>query len=376
MKRITHTKSFPWFESAKALGIEFPTEREMRCTSDAYISLTPTEQSLLLKASTELYALIEQASSQVFKENRLSQFLIPEPYHNFFQTSWHASQSPWLGRFDFTFSKNGVPKLLEFNSDTPALLAESSLLQEAWRQSTFSTQKSWNDIEELFVPHVSKAAFSKLHLTTPKGLMYDQLQTKLIERLVKQAGKETTFFPLQSLSWDESHEDFVDDNTQRIEALYKFYPWEWMIEDDTSKHLPQSTLQWFEPPSRMLSSCKYMLALLWELFPEHDFLLPTFSEATPLGDSYVQKPYYSHRGEGIHLQKNEKKLSIPSPIQHESFVYQELCPLPRLGNRYCCVSVWMVGSSPAGIGIRESRTPVTDGGAFFIPHLIEDHKEA
>ena len=54
----------------------------------------------------------------------------------------------------------------------------------------------------------------------------------------------------------------------------------------------------------------------------------------------------------------------------EGFIYQELFTLPNFSGHYPIIGSWIVGQEPAGMGIREADTLVTDNKSRFVPHLI------
>ena len=52
---------------------------------------------------------------------------------------------------------------------------------------------------------------------------------------------------------------FVDLENALIETLFKLYPWEWMLREQFGLSLPLAPTRWFEPPWKMLLSCKAIL---------------------------------------------------------------------------------------------------------------------
>jgi glutathionylspermidine synthase len=55
----------------------------------------------------------------------------------------------------------------------------------------------------------------------------------------------------------------------------------------------------------------------------------------------------------------------------EGFIYQEFFPLPSFDGNYPLIGSWVIGQQPAGIGIREAGSLITDNWSRFLPHLIE-----
>ncbi|ALC19200.1 hypothetical protein SPRI_0894 [Streptomyces pristinaespiralis] len=57
-------------------------------------------------------------------------------------------------------------------------------------------------------------------------------------------------------------------------------------------------------------------------------------------------------------------------VREEPCCYQELAPLPDFDGNRVVLGAWVVEGEAAGLGIRESAGPVTDGYARFLPHVI------
>jgi len=45
--------------------------------------------------------------------------------------------------------------------------------------------------------------------------------------------------------------------------------------------------------------------------------------------------------------------------------------IPSLDGAYPVIGSWLIDGVAAGIGIRESSTPVTNNSSCFVPHLFE-----
>jgi glutathionylspermidine synthase len=59
----------------------------------------------------------------------------------------------------------------------------------------------------------------------------------------------------------------------------------------------------------------------------------------------------------------------------EGFIYQDLARLTSFDGKYPVVGSWLIGHEPgnaaAGIGIRESDSPITGNFSQFVPHLFD-----
>jgi glutathionylspermidine synthase len=126
-----------------------------------------------------------------------------------------------------------------------------------------------------------------------------------------------------------------------------------------------------EPPWKLLLSCKAVLAVLWELFPNHPNLLPAYFDAKPLGDKYVRKPFYSREGANIEIHGPRGVFAQPGTYGAEGYVYQAYSQLPDFDGNYPVLGSWIVADEPAGMGIREDVNPVTRNTSRFVPHYFD-----
>jgi glutathionylspermidine synthase len=138
-------------------------------------------------------------------------------------------------------------------------------------------------------------------------------------------------------------------------------------------------MTWIEPIWKMLLSNKGILPILWQLYPNHDLLLPAFFENH--GDrgalsAYVRKPLHSREGANISIVRpNAQTFTTSGPYADGPFIHQAIAP-PAVftGNtghpRYPILGLWMVDQDCSGLGIRESATPITDNLSSFIPHYF------
>ena len=135
--------------------------------------------------------------------------------------------------------------------------------------------------------------------------------------------------------------------------------------------LIESKTQWLEPPWKMLLSNKAMLVVLWELFPECEYLLPTAWQ--PLSGDYVRKPILSREGSNIQVvRRGMVERETHGPYSKQPMIYQAFHPLMNLGGHYAVLGSWIVGYAACGLGIREDINPVTHDSSRFIPHLIRN----
>jgi glutathionylspermidine synthase len=131
---------------------------------------------------------------------------------------------------------------------------------------------------------------------------------------------------------------------------------------------------WIEPIYKMLWSNKGLLPVLWELFPDHPYLLRTYFESPREMTAYVRKPLLSREGENIQVFAPDAGVVLETGGDYgaEGYVYQEFAPAPALrGSNHPVLGTWVVDGEPAGLSVRESNGLITDNLSRFVPHLIE-----
>jgi glutathionylspermidine synthase len=119
----------------------------------------------------------------------------------------------------------------------------------------------------------------------------------------------------------------------------------------------------------MLLSNKALLAVLWELYPDHPNLLPSYLDGPrdlARTTGYVAKPLLGREGAGVTVHAPH----TPPPEPQEPCCYQQLAPLPDFDGNHVVLGAWVVENESAGLGIRESSGLVTDEYARFLPHVI------
>lgn len=121
----------------------------------------------------------------------------------------------------------------------------------------------------------------------------------------------------------------------------------------------------------MVLSNKALLVLLWELFPGHPNLLPTYLNTSAGLTSYVQKPLLGREGASIRVvTPDSDEIRTEGGYGREGFVFQEFCPLPDFDGEHPVLGAWVVHDEAAGIGIRETSGLITDDTSSFVPHRI------
>jgi len=180
--------------------------------------------------------------------------------------------------------------------------------------------------------------------------------------------------PVSAIGWNPARRCFVDLKERALGCVFKLYPWEWLMREKFGQHIPESTTRWLEPPWKALLSNKALLPLLWELFPEHQNLLPASWD--PLPGRYVRKPALGREGANITILDNGHCLAATTGAYSDGeFIYQQFHETPRFDGRTMVVGSWMVNGYACGIGIREDDSLITTNTSRFVPHRIGENEQ-
>ena len=376
MKRITITPRNNWQDAVEKLGFGFHSTNTPYWDESAYYSFTMDEILTIEKATSQLWEMCLTAVQYTIDNNLYHQFRIPQSFVPYIEKTWNEDHPSIYGRFDFCY-KDGKVKMLEFNADTPTSLYEAGVIQWFWLQDFDKTKDQFNSIHEKLI---EKWKF--LHAYLYKGILHfgcikesleDLTNTEYLRDCAMQAGIPSKLLFMDDIGWNEEFRFFVDLEDMPIKNIFKLYPWEWMIKEEFGKNIETDKNKTFfiEPAWKMILSNKSILPLLWQLFPGHENLLPSYFQNKQLS-SYAKKPIFSREGANIDIViENTLAYSTKGEYGEEGFIYQDLFELPSFDGNFPVVGSWVIGQEPAGIGIREANNLITDNLSRFIPHLIE-----
>jgi glutathionylspermidine synthase len=359
-----------WQAKVEALGLNYhTTASEPYWDESVCYRFTAAEIDQLEAATNELHRICIEAAAHVIEKALYSQFGIPKRFIPLIVNSWEREDLSLHGRFDLRYDGAGEPKMYEYNADTPTSLLEASVAQWYWLEEVMPKADQFNSIHEKLIARWKEGGVKgTVHFACAGDHAEDAANTQYMQDVAVQAGLETKFLTMAEIGWDGGH--FVDMQKEPITTLFKLYPWEWMIDEQFAKYLPDEPWKVVEPAWKMILSNKAILPVLWELYPGHPNLLPAFFSPEPLGDSYVRKPMRGREGANVLLRIAGQQIETDGDYGSEGFVYQQVCLPPDMGGKYPVIGSWIARDEAAGIGIRESDTPVTRNTSRFVPHYF------
>jgi len=389
MLRKTITERRDWRAYAESVGFDFHTiNGEPYWDESAYYQFSWEQVEAQLEPATEaVHALALALVPEILaSESLLTQLAIPPAFWDYLANSWQQQQPQLYGRMDFSYDGRQPPKLLELNYDTPTALFESGFFQWMWLEQQSANRQlppaadQFNSIQEKLIEVFASLALPQpLYFTCVADSAEDRGNVNYLMECAVQAGVASQFIGLEQLS--EAGGQFVDVLGNPIHALFKLYPWEFMLQEDFASVLLTSHTQFLEPPWKLLLSNKGILPLLWQRHRGHPNLLESHFDdsTTTLPSGWVRKPLFSREGANIELRDFAGvPLHADGPYGGAGMIRQRLCPLPvfvdQQRNRevHTLIGSWVVGGHAAGIGIREDDTPITRNSSRFVPHIMLD----
>ncbi|MET9303650.1 glutathionylspermidine synthase family protein [Micromonospora aurantiaca] len=383
MRREVSTPRPGWDETIRAQGLvyvdtELPDGEIMSYWDEtAAYSFTLDEVLRLEEATEELHRMSVAVAEHVVARRRYAEFGIPEWAAEAVARSLRESPPTLYGRFDLWYDGSGPPKMLEYNADTPTALVEASIVQWYWLEHTRPDADQWNSLHERLVGAWSKIGAGlhepRAHVlwSSEEESGEDQITAGYLAETARQAGLDVTLMPIQQVGWDGRR--FVDADDRPITTCFKLYPWEWMLAEPYGRLAldPGTPTTWIEPAWKLLLSNKALLAVLWEMYPGHDYLLPAYLDSPRGMTEYVAKPLLGREGGSVRIVTGDTEITNPGIYGDEGFCFQEFRALPEFEGNRTVLGSWIVDGESAGAGVRESESLITDGYARFLPHYID-----
>lgn len=388
MRRQQIQRRSNWQSRCEEVGFTFwATEEGPYWDESAYWEFTETEIDQIETATADLHAMCLHCVEAVMEHRRYEQMGIPDAWVPFIEQSWNNREPSLYGRFDLCYDGRHPPKLLEYNADTPTSLLETSVVQWVWLEDCFPRLDQFNSIHEKLIERwktiLDESGSSvPVHFACARDSEEDLGNVQYLRDTATQAGADTRLIYVDEIGWSDVRRAFVDNEELPILQLFKLYPWEWIMQEPFGVLIAQSVNEkcmtmpkFIEPAWKRILSNKAILPILWEMFPDHELLLPAYfpdwSAPMPRGE-FVQKPILAREGANITLYRGGQPVqSTEGAYGEEGFVFQEFRPLPVSDGNHAVIGSWIIGDEPAGIGIREDTSPITRNTSRFVPHLFK-----
>ena len=375
MRRVLTVPRADWQKRVEGLGLAWHSNQKPYWNECAYYEFSAKEVDVIQSATNELESMALEAVRHVIEHKLYWRMGIPDSAIELIERSWEAEPPSLYGRFDLAYDGTHPPKLLEYNADTPTSLLEAAVVQWYWLRDVFPGRDQFNSIHEKLI-----ARWKALAPCLPGGHvdfcslddLEDGMTVTYLQDTAQQAGLTASAFPIDEIGWNGSR--FVGPADRPLGAVFKLYPWEWMVREEFGKYLGNAATVWVEPPWKMVLSNKGILPVLWRMYPRHPNLLEASFDGPGLMMSWVRKPLLGREGSNILLHRPGEDVETGGDYGAEGFVFQDLAPLKSFDGMYPTIGSWVIGheegDAAAGMGIRESETPITTNQSQFVPHVF------
>ncbi len=388
MLRVPCAPRTHWETLADEFGFHFHTMYgEPYWDESAYYQFTLKQIERDLEDPTEeLHQMCLAVADTVVKDERLMQrFQIPEQHWDFVRNSWLNREPSLYSRLDLAYNGKGPAKLLENNADTPTSLYETGFWQWLWLEDQVKGNRlprqcdQFNSLQEKLVNRFramsAQLSAPRLHFSCCRDTEEDRGTVQYLQDCAAEAGFDEKFVFIEDIGLGEG-DVYTDQDDEVIEQMFKLYPWEFMLREEYAEQLPAAGTRWLEPPWKALLSNKAILPLLWQMFPNHPNLLPSYFDDDKAAASlsrYVRKPIFAREGANVSIHVDGDTLEASDgPYGEEGFIVQAYHPLPQFGHNYTLIGSWLVNDEAAGISVREDATRITQDMSRYLPHVILD----
>jgi glutathionylspermidine synthase len=375
MHRIALQPRDNWQSRVESAGMAYHTiDNQPYWDESACYRFNSAEIDELELATIDLQKLCISAVEHVITNKLYNRLLIPPLAVPLIERSWDNDEPTLLGRFDLAYDGHSPPKLLEFNADTPTALLEASVIQWFWLKERFPAADQFNSIHEKLIDAwkgMKPSLTGQLFFSCVKDSPEDLGNLEYLRDTAIQAGLTTRRIFVEDIGHDPQRSAFVDLDESVIAAMFKLYPWEWLLSEPFGRYLEASRVILVEPAWKMILSNKGILPILWELNHGHPNLLAAGFDPAMFLDNFVSKPFFSREGGNIGIHRNGTVTEFGGTYGGNGAVFQDLARIPCFDGNYPVIGSWVISGEAAGIGIREDTSEVTTNSSRFVPHFFK-----
>lgn len=346
-------------------------------------------------AAETLYSMFIEAGQYAIDNMLFNELGIPENLIELIRHTWEDDRHIHLyGRFDLSGGISGEPiKLIEFNADTATCLPETAVVQ--WAQlkaNRLDEEKQFNTLFETLVEqfvHLRKVnpdLTPSLLFSTLRDYPEDDTNVAILQEAAREAGFDTAFAYVDEVEFSKDQGIFMHDSAPgqltagsfvRYDFWFKLLPWEYIGNDEPELTEILTTLVKnrkvviLNPAYTLLFQSKYILKILWDLFPYHPLLLQTERHRLSYKKS-VSKVLFGREGANVSIIEKDGTVSDHAEGDYEKqpVVYQEYTQfLKDTEGLHYQAGVFYAGT-PCALGFRRGGQ-ILDNTAQFLGHVIE-----
>lgn len=401
--------NIPWLNIANADENAYvesygPNIEDRKGNPYEYFCISETAMKEIKHVTNELHAMFMHATDYVLQNEKiLEKFCIPKSLWPKLHASWDNRKNEMItGRFDIAMTVNGI-KIYEYNADSASCYMECGKIQKKWAKHFGCTE--------------GQCAGEKLHSklveawkdSDVKGILHimldDDLEESYHAEFMKSAIKEASIEckiikGIKGLQWGKNR-TVLDQDGIPIRWVWKTWAWETALDQiraecSTIQQTTQDSSVVLTPPRlvdvlladnvvvyepfwTLIPSNKAVLAVLWELYPDHPNLLKTsFSLTKELQNSgYVSKPIVGRCGANIKIYNGDNSIvhETVGKFEERDTIFQELFKLSNVNGDNVQVQSFSVSGVFAGAGVRTDPSLIVVSGSDLPSLRVISDKE-
>ena len=341
-------------------------------------------------AATTLYDMFVEAGQYAIDHLLFKDMGIPENLIELIKLSWEDDRQIHLyGRFDLAGGVAGEPiKLIEFNADTATCIPETSVVQWAHlRMNGLDESSQFNTLYETLVGQFrylkeeNSDLTASILFTTMQGYPEDDANVAVLSEAAKEAGFDVDFAFIENVEFSDGEGIFKQEaetgNFVRFDFWFTLVPWEYIGNDEPElTRLLTSIVKnrkaiILNPAYTLLFQSKYILKVLWDLFPYHPLLLQT--ERYPITHKKsVSKVLFGREGANVSILEKGGEASETEDGEYgdQAKIYQEYVAFPIDAEGRSYQAGVFIADEPCALGFRRGGL-ILNNTAQFVGHIIE-----
>ena len=342
------------------------------------------------QAATTLYDMMVEAGQYAIDHNLFSEMGISENLVEMIKLSWDDDRQVHLyGRFDLAGGVDDEPvKLIEFNADTATCIPESAVVQWAHlRINGLDDSQQFNTLYEtlvaqfLYIKRANNDLTASILFSTMRDYPEDDTNVSILSAAAKEAGFDVDFAYIDEVEFSNGEGIFKQDPDNgsfiKFDFWFKLVPWEYIGNDEPelAKILTEITRNRkaliLNPAYTLLFQSKYILKVLWDLYPYHPLLLQTERYVIPHKKS-VSKVLFGREGANVSILEKGGEISekVEGEYADQNKIYQEYVTFPIDEAGYSYQAGVFYAGEPCALGFRRGGK-ILDNTAQFVGHLVE-----
>jgi glutathionylspermidine amidase/synthetase len=369
-----------------------------------YFRLSDTAACELQRATNELHLMFLHATQAVLGDDTLlERFNIPRSLWPRLRKSWENRRSEVItGRLDFCVSDRGI-KVYEYNADSASCHLEAGRIQ-----GRHGVHFGITEGEDAGLP-LTDALVAAWRNSGVKGVLHimqdhhreETYHAQYIKACAEAAGIRCKLIRgLTGVGWNSDGE-ITDSDGEPIRFVWKTWAWETALDqiraeceaDDCTPALRTAEdahpaprlvdvllrpdIMVYEPFWTLIPSNKAILPILWQIFPNHPYLLHAQFELTDYlaEHGYVTKPIVGRCGDNISLVDRDDNIlrQTAGRFEDRKQIYQELWRLPEIDSYRVQVCTFTARGKYAGSCVRVDQSLIITGDSDLLPlRVVED----